>query len=262
MKGAASLLLCYLATLARGADAACACLFDGNDADDCVVYGQLGDRVLIPWNKASQECLDVYKIKVESISSTLLRSMFPNADGTNGNVNSFVNWLKNDSGSQSNSIKIGYDQFWNDQNGVADLKDSISVDGPPIPCKPTTFDCYDAIKSYFSTEPGASEMEQIGQQLHSLQAVDKEKEQSVIRTRLCQEDATPECGALDDQVKMKMAEQPNKACSAFGLGPAEVPIPDCDGKSTGDKSGAVAPDPYYMSVPILLLFAASLPVLL
>ena len=63
--------------------AACQCKFDGNDATDCVVYGQLGDGVLIPWVKASQECLDVYNIKVESVSSTQLLSIFPSADGNN-----------------------------------------------------------------------------------------------------------------------------------------------------------------------------------
>lgn len=39
---------------------------------------------LIFWPKASQDCLDAFNIKAEAVDPVLLKSMFPNADGSNG----------------------------------------------------------------------------------------------------------------------------------------------------------------------------------
>jgi hypothetical protein len=53
-----------LSFLARQAYAQCdACLYTADDASDCKDYGQLGGET-VAWPRASQECLDVYQIKV------------------------------------------------------------------------------------------------------------------------------------------------------------------------------------------------------
>ena len=54
----------------------CQCSFSSADPPDCVAYGQLGDGNLIPWSIASQECLDLYKIKDEAIDPGMLESIF------------------------------------------------------------------------------------------------------------------------------------------------------------------------------------------
>ena len=82
-----SILLLYSSTAAD--ENLCPCKFDGNDNENCRVYGQLGDDKLIPWYVASQDCLDAHNIKISAIPSYTLESMCnpPNANG-------FVNYLK------------------------------------------------------------------------------------------------------------------------------------------------------------------------
>ena len=60
------------------AESPCQCTFTSADDPTCVAYGQLGDGVLIPWSIASQECLDLFKIKDEAIDPESLANMFPN----------------------------------------------------------------------------------------------------------------------------------------------------------------------------------------
>ena len=85
---ATSILLISSSTAAE--ENLCPCNFDGNDdLQNCRVYGQLGDDVLIPWYLALQDCLDAHNIKISAIPSYTLESMCnpPNA-------NTFVNYLK------------------------------------------------------------------------------------------------------------------------------------------------------------------------
>ena len=83
----ATSVLLYPSTAAN--ENLCPCKFDGNDLQNCRVYGQLGDDKLIPWYAASQDCLDAHNIKISAIPSYTLESMCnpPNA-------NTFVNYLK------------------------------------------------------------------------------------------------------------------------------------------------------------------------
>ena len=67
-----------VSALSEQIETPCQCSFTSADPPGCVAYGQLGDGNLIPWAVASQECLDLYKIKDEAIDSDLLGSIFPN----------------------------------------------------------------------------------------------------------------------------------------------------------------------------------------
>lgn len=212
----------------------CQCSFSSADPPDCVAYGQLGDGNLIPWSIASQECLDLYKIKDEAIDPGMLSSIFPNPDGSGGSVSGFVNYLRFDDGSVASSIKAGFPQFYDESDmmaGKMELKDEIVVDGETIVCSSdmggSQSDCHNGMKIYFASEPGASEMAGVGQQLYNAAAVSREKEQSIVRIRLCEEGGAAECGAISDQVLEVMADNPDKFCSAYGLGPAGYDYPKC-----------------------------------
>jgi hypothetical protein len=82
----------------------------------------------------------------------------------------------------------------------------------------------------------ASEMQAIGVSLYDQQAVSREKEQSLVRIRLCSDSGTStsssRCETLSTQVQEVLAANPSKYCSAFGLGPASYTIPGCDNAST------------------------------
>ena len=210
----------------------CQCSFSSADPADCVAYGQLGDGDLIPWSIASQECLDLYKIKDEAIDPGMLESIFPSPDGTGGSVSGFVNYLRFDDGSVASSIKAGFPQFYDESDmmaGKMELKDEIVVDGETIVCSSdmggSQTDCYNAMKVYFASEPGASEMAGVGQQLYNAAAVSREKEQSIVRIRLCEEGGAAECGDVSGQVLEVMTGNPDKFCSAYGLGPAGYDYP-------------------------------------
>ena len=230
----------------------CQCSFSSADPPDCVAYGQLGDGNLIPWSIASQECLDLYKIKDEAIDPGMLESIFPNPDATGASVAGFVNYLRFDDGSVASSIKAGFPQFYDESDmmaGKMELKDEIVVDGETIVCSSdrggSQSDCYNGMKVYFASEPGASEMAGVGQQLYNAAAVSREKEQSIVRIRLCEEGGAAECGAISDQVMEKMANNPDKFCSAYGLGPAGYDYPKCfesGGSSDGGSAGSMSGD--------------------
>ena len=57
------LTLLALAASVKASENCTLCGFDAADAADCVVPGQLGDGELIPWARASQECLDVFSVR-------------------------------------------------------------------------------------------------------------------------------------------------------------------------------------------------------
>jgi len=228
-------------------EAPCQCSFTSADPPSCVAYGQLGDGNLIPWTVATQECLDLYKIKDEAIDPGMLGSMFPNPDGSGGSTSAFVNYLRFDDGSVASSIKAGFPQFYDESDimaGKMELKDSIVVDGETIACSSdmggSQSDCYNAMKVYFASEPGASEMAGVGQQLYNNAALSREKEQSTVRIRLCMEGGAPECGATSDMVLSYMEANPDKFCSAFGLGPEPYDYPKCfnGGGATGGANGS------------------------
>ena len=190
------------------------------------MYGQLRNRRLIAWEKATDFCLEFFNVHVNSLEHTDLPTLFPDADGQNAYVNSFVDWLKYDTSSVANDIKLGYREFWDDDNGIAVLKKSIYVGGVKVDCVGSTV-CYTTIKAYFRVEPGASELVTIGKGLHRQERMDKEKEQSLARIRLCHAGDTPQCGLLNAQVQLNKGQQPEKSCSAFGLGPGNITIPGC-----------------------------------
>jgi len=229
-----------VSALSEQVETPCQCSFTSADPPGCVAYGQLGDGNLIPWAVASQECLDLYKIKDEAIDSDLLESIFPNPDGSNGSTSGFVNFLRFEDGSVASSIKAGFPQFYEESDTMAgkmEVKDAIVVDGETITCSSdmggSQSDCFNAMKVYFASEPGASEMAGVGQQLYNAAAVSREKEQSVVRIRLCMEGGAPECGAASEMVLKKMEENQDKYCSAFGLGPEPYDYPKCLGGGSG-----------------------------
>ena len=215
------------------------------DPSDCKVYGQLGDDVLIAWSRASQDCLDYHKIKVQSVDPTLLASAFPNADGSDGNVAAFVNILRFQASSAVvNGILLSLtDLFDEDDNGNAITKDTIVVDGVTYDCQASMSDCWNkGVRAYFSMEPGASEMQAIGKNLYDRQRLDKELEQSTVRIAICNEGSVSVCEPLHSEIEDKKA-QTDKACSAFGLGPAENTIPGCENIGSSLSASATSSTP-------------------
>ena len=212
-----------LAFAAYSQEVLCPCKFDGNDDDTCRVYGQLGDDTLIPWYKASQDCLDAHNIKISAIPSFTLEGMCdpPNA-------NAFTNYLKFESSAASSSIKQSYGQFWDGDANPITLVSTING----VDCKANANGCWTEIRLYFEANP--DEIESNCQTFYKAAAKDLEAEQSTVRIAICnaETNAATACGALQTQVEQYKASNPNKACSAFGLGPvsggSESP-PNCDG---------------------------------
>jgi hypothetical protein len=216
-------------------DNLCPCKFDGSDASDCRVYGQLGDDVLIPWFLASQQCLDEHNIKISAIPSYTLEGMCnpPNA-------NAFVNYLKFDSGSASASIKQSYSQFWDGDANPITLVPTING----VDCDSDASGCWNEVKAFFASNP--SEIESNCQTFYNAARKDLELEQNTVRISICNskmdtiEIGSGVCGDLHTQVEDMKMSYPEKACSAFGLGPvtggSEKP-PTCHDGEVGSTSG-------------------------
>jgi hypothetical protein len=170
----------------------------------CKVYGLLGDRVLIAWNRASQACLDEFQIKDQAIDPATLEGVFRKSGGSGANnVNSVVNYLKIQFG-------VDLDCKWNqtlvsdffDENDTitgAVFKDSIVVDGTTYDCEASESDCYNAINIYFAMKLGESKMQDIGVDLFNQAAASLEKKQARLRIRLCAEISSSDCEQLATQ---------------------------------------------------------------
>ena len=221
----------------------CPCLFNDNDVADCLVYGAL-DGELKAWSKASQDCLDAYQIKVDAPDPALVCS----------SANSFVNALKNGA-LASSKVKFGlgipYGGFWQQSTTNPDipvLKDTITIDGDVFDCTQSESTCYNAMKPYFESDPdGIEEMKDVCQTLENQVRSAKETQQSVLRTRLCQEyrDDTSttiasECTAMFDELQPEFDMYSNLNCGGFGVGPGNRQLPDCDTNEPGDDDSSTS----------------------
>ena len=205
-----------------------ACYFLGLDPPDCKVYGQL-EGLLIAWNIASKECLDFYNIRMQSIDFMLLAQMFPNPDGLGGNINNLVNFLRFDESKLIRDIRLTLTSFFREDrtNDLALMKDYIELeDGSQLDCLASQDACWNALKDFFSSLPGASQMQQIGIRLYDKIKQDQELEQSIARTRICVEGGTSVCEALTLQIEAIKLET-RAVCSSYGLGPGDIAIPCC-----------------------------------
>jgi hypothetical protein len=220
----------------------CACTFEATDPADCRVYGQMGDDVLIPWYRASQDCLDLFNIKDQAIDPVILDSIY-GGDPASGvvNPNALVSFLKfNEGTTVANSIKLSLDDYFVEgTGGMAIFKTQIlNANGETVDCQDDGVgDCWNALRDYFGTEAGTAAMTGIGETLYNQQALSLEKEQSIIRIRLCSEGSTAECEPLSGQIQeyvQKLAG--SKDCSAYGLGPRTEALPFCNGDTTGSSS--------------------------
>jgi hypothetical protein len=241
-----SIVLCLLLVLVRWtqvlAQDECACSFQASDPADCRVYGQMGDQVLIPWYRASQDCLDVYKIKDQAIDPAILDSIY-GGDPSLGevNANALVSFLRFNGGTTvANSIKLSLDDYFEEGTaGTAVFKSQVvNSNGEAVDCG-TEGDCWNALRDFFGTEEAKPVITSIGETLYNMQALSLEKEQSVIRIRLCMEGSTTECEPLSGQIQeyvVNLAE--TKDCSAYGLGPGTQPLPFCNGDGTTSSTGA------------------------
>jgi len=206
----------------------CPCNFDTTDAADCRVYGQLGDDVLIPWYRASQDCLDAFNIKISAVQTSMLDGMC-----NPPNSNAFTNYLKFESTEASTSIKQSYGDFWDGDSMPVQLMPTING----VDCAANANGCWTEIKNYFETNP--AEIEDNCQTFYNAAKKDLELEQSTVRIAVCNAEITADCGDLTAQVEEIKAAQPDKACSAFGLGPVTGgadPLPVCDDAAGGDSS--------------------------
>ena len=113
------------------------------------------------------------------------------------------------------SIKQSYPQFWNGDSNPITSVDTING----IDCKANSNYCYNKIKTYFSSNP--SEIDKNCQTFYNAAKKDLELEQSTVRISICNNEieADDECGELQIQVEEVKAVNPDKACSAYGLGP-------------------------------------------
>lgn len=221
-----------------------ACKFDGSDAADCKVYGKY-DGVLTAWFKCPQACLDAFQIKREAVDQAQLESMFPNADGSGGNINSFVNYLRFNEGSVVFGIRAGFPAFFEETTpGRVEFRSEITVDGQTYFCRTSESSCWNALKLYFADAPGSAEMAEVGRNLYRENAVSRELEQSLCRIRLCAvidgsetlANADSICPGVYEQVDDRRRADDSPGCSSFGFGPGTTQL--CGGGGGGGGGAA------------------------
>ena len=240
----ATLLLSLL--LSTTVSAQTCCRFTSSDSADCVVYGAI-DGDLVAWTKASEACRDAYNIKIASIDVDAVGC------GATISTSAFVNAIRFESIPNSVRGGIGTDFFVQQDNGVYVLADSITVDGTTTSCESES-DCYTALRNYFGTSTGEQELTQVCETVRNMAAVDREKEQSTVRIQMCQEPTTGAsvCGALAAEVSLRQSAFPDKACSAFGIGPGTMALPGCEGADSSTTTSVTSAAPVTAVVATVL----------
>lgn len=205
------------------------CLFTSEDAADCKVYGKI-DGELIPWLKASQDCIDVYGNNVASIDpfsvgcDPVSVNTFVNSGISGGNIpNSILGGL---------GVAEGGFFVQQTQGGTYVLKDSITVTGTTYDCEASATSCYNAMKDYFQTTSGANEMNDVCSQILNRVLNDREREQTSLRNRLCREakdgnTLDSSCANLAAQVEERLAAKPDEGCANYAFGTQNTVIPGC-----------------------------------
>ena len=200
----------------------CPCEFISPEDPDCRVYGQLGDGHLIAWYKADQACLDEFQIKDRAVDLDVLERMCPNLNGTDGNVDAYVNYIRFTEGVVGDAMRAYLPQFFDPEDGL--VSNYTTDAGVFLDCEANPSFCWNEIKFIVSTQPQI--LTEACSDLWVRQINSLNLEQSVLRVRLCQEDnATEACEPLFSQVKAGQAANPDSFCSAFGLGPAGAELP-------------------------------------
>ena len=213
-------------------NAACPCLYTDDDAEDCLVYGTI-DGELVPWMRASQECLDIYDINIRP----------PDPSSICATSNGFVDSLRSGRLS-SNALKLGLGisqidgGFWaeGETNNLPVIKDNITINGITTVCTPQVaqLNCYTAMKPYFENDAdGQQEMADACETLDTQRRKSLEFEQSTLRLRLCIEKNQGStirqvCDEIWQEVSQKIEENPAKGCEFISVGPGTISLPECD----------------------------------
>jgi len=92
---------------------------------------------------------------------------------------------------------------------------------------------FEPLRLHVAEGPGAAEMAAAGRTLWARQRSSREKEQALVHIRLCSDGPEDVCEPLSTQVQDVKAANPDKYCSAFGLGPGSKTLPDCAGPAGG-----------------------------
>jgi hypothetical protein len=234
------LVISILTPRAHTATPPCPCLFDvpPDEEADCRVYGQLGDGNLIPWYRASQDCLDAYNIKDQVLDEDTVWRMCPYVNGTNINTDEFTILIRFDTSTTANAARLYYPEFFTGDSNQAVLNASIVTDdGIYIDCQAEATRCWNRVKVFVVQQ--SSRLVAFCQDLHKNRINSIEKEQSFARIRICEENNSTDgvCEPLAAQVEDIKGQQTNQSwCSAFGLGPASYPLPNASTCGTDDTS--------------------------
>ena len=97
-----------------------------------------------------------------------------------------------------------------------------------------------------------------GRTLWARQKSSREKEQALVRIRLCSDGPEEVCEPLSSQVQDVKAANPDKFCSAFGLGPGSKTLPDCAGPAGGGNgTDAATARPFSARVAVGVVVVAA-----
>ena len=149
----------------------------------------------------------------------------------------------------TDSLKASFPAYFVEVGGTMTFRDDLSCSG--------TSACWTAFRQYLEG-PGAAEMAAAGRTLWARQRSSREKEQALVRIRLCSDGPEEVCEPLSSQVQDVKAANPDKFCSAFGLGPGSKTLPDCAGPAGGNGTDAATARPFsaYAAVGVVVVAAA------
>ena len=125
---------------------------------------------------------DFKPLRLQAVDPDTLAQMFPSSDGSEGNVGAFTNWLRFTNNQVTDSLQASFPAYFVvDVGGTMTFRDDLSCSG--------TSACWTAFRQYLEG-PGAAEMAAAGRTLWARQRSSREKEQALVRIRLCS-DGTP-----------------------------------------------------------------------
>lgn len=177
---------------------------------------------MIPFHRATQGCLDTFGIRGVDLPRATLLEMCPRVDAIDADITEIAVELRFGSSSYGTTIKASYPRFFDVSGNL-----QSSIDGKSCEGNSNTNECWNVFQNFLFTNP--SQVANICQRFHELNANDLLLEQRLARSQLCRATTAtnPQCEPLLSQIR-DLSQGQNPSCDAFGLGPAEFPIPDCN----------------------------------
>jgi hypothetical protein len=237
-----ALSMVSVAGLSRSlAEPQCACTFlvPAEEEPQCALYGEDNIGALVDFERISDSCLSALTISERVLEVDRLFLICPNGNETDASITNFITFIRLYATNATYAIKTNPDfarWFQTMDDGSLEVIDEIITQQQgALNCTESIELCWNEIKLYVFLNPPT--LKSVCEDLYEQQIEALQKEQSMARSRICQEDESvvpEECTELKERIKSFMADNGDLECSDLGTRAAASRFPNRESCNLGD----------------------------